>query len=361
MILSDLSLYQYRNISDTKLRFSTGLNLFIGKNGQGKTNLVEAIHLLSTTKSFRTSRSRELIGWEKDNASIFGTVEDVTGSFSAGIIFEKDKKKMLVNDTEEKASHFISKFVTITFSPSDIEIIKGDPIVRRQFLDKHCADAYPSIISNLLQYNRALKNKVILLRTGTTPENLEPWNHLLATHAAAITQVRKDFLKALTEYAEKQHTYFAGVDGALQVTLKKNISAIEGDSEEAIFHFFSTHAAKEIEAQKSLYGPHRDDIEITYGGVSGRKFSSQGQAKSLGLSLKLGLIDLIEQQRGEAPVIILDDVDSELDPERLKRLYGRIAEEKHQVFITGTEIKPMMKNDFNLFTVEGGVISSAKA
>ncbi len=335
MILSDLSLFQFRNAVDCTVSFSPQLNVMIGHNGQGKTNLVEAIHLLSTSKSFRTARSKELIAWGKKEGSVFGHIQTAAGDLRLGVILSPSSRMLMQNGTAIKAASFISSFVTITFSPADIEVIKGEAAIRRQFLDKHVADIFPAAIHHLLSYARAQKNKVALLKQGATPHSIRPWNELMAIHGFQIDQYRQRVIQELAQKASWYHQQFAHVDGALELSLERK----SDEPHETIDDFrmlFEKNIDREIASERSLVGPHRDDLELCYQGISARKFGSQGQSKSIAIALRLGLIDIIKEHRGEAPVVILDDVDSELDGVRLKKLYNLLLEGSYQVFITGT-------------------------
>ena len=360
MILNEISVFQFRNLSDRTLVFSPKVNLFIGQNGQGKTNLVEAIHLLSTTKSFRTAKLPEVTAWEKKEGSVFGKVSDEQGLFSLGVILSKNTKSLLIDNSAAQAVKFISRFVSITFSPSDIELIKGPSALRRTFIDKHCADVFPAVIPNLLQYNRALKNKQKLLKIGTTINEISSWNSLLATHGASIYKARALFVQRLMEKSKQYHEQFATEDGELSIKLhvlgSKDAMHL---SEEHLLELFQQKAGQEIEGGRTLVGPHRDDLEINYGGIDARKYGSQGQSKSLAIALKLGLIDLVREERAEAPVIVLDDVDSELDSVRLDRLYQLLLSTDAQVFITGTQVHPAVQKiaeKLQIFSVACGQI-----
>ncbi len=335
MILSEISLFQFRNSCDSSVQFSPKLNIVVGKNGQGKTNLVEAIHLLSTSKSFRTSRTRELIAWGQKEASVFGNLITRAGDIRLGVILSSASKMLMINGTAEKATQFISTFVSITFSPADIEIIKGEAAVRRQFLDKHLADIFPQSIPNLLNYVRAQKNKVALLKSGATPESIRPWNEIMAVHGFEIDNYRRKVISELSNRAAIHHQKFAHADGELTLTLERKSDGLF-EKVDDFRELFEKNIEKEISSERSLVGPHRDDIEFLYNGISARKFGSQGQSKSIAIALKLGLIDLINEHRKEPPVVILDDVDSELDENRLEKLYQLLLSGEYQVFITGT-------------------------
>ena len=359
MILSELSFFQFRNLKDCSVSFSPKVNILVGQNGQGKTNLVEGIHILSTSKSFRTGISKELIGWEKKEASVIGTIKNSFGDQKLGVILNQSKKILLVDGNNEKASQFISRFVTITFSPSDIDIVKGEATVRRQFIDKHLADIFPQSIPFLLNYAKALKTKSLLLKQGASSKEIEPWNEILIKNGFEIVKLRRELIILLSDEAASYHHSYASGDGALSVSLKEATHYPKNTLEE-YQAMFEQMLSKEIASTRTIVGPHKDDVFLSYNGIEAKKFASQGQSKSIAIALRLGLIEIIKRHRGESPVVILDDVDSELDEKRLEKLYDVILKGAHQVFITGTEVKNMSiitTKEINKFSVKNGEIS----
>jgi DNA replication and repair protein RecF len=360
MFLSELNLYQFRNIDQASLTFNKRLNVITGRNGQGKTNLVESIQILSTTKSFRTAKHKECIGWNKTSASIYGTIQDVIGSRRVGVVFEKDKRKLLIDDNVVKPTQFIGALTAITFSPSDIEIIKGQASIRRQFLDKHMVDYQPSYLQSLINYQKALRSKQELIQSNTNNNQLDAWDKILSDNASLIYAARKKFISDLQDASRIAHQNFSSNDGILSLSLESNCSDYE--SPEEIFNLFVESRSKDLATGRVSKGPHRDDFKITYDEHNSRQFASQGQSKSLALSLKLGIIGLIQKERGETPVVVLDDVDSELDAVRLEKLYTTIISLPDvQVFVTGTAPHRALSDFVNLtnfYTVENGQFSS---
>ena len=360
MFLSELNLYQFRNIDHASLTFNQRLNVITGRNGQGKTNLVESIQILSTTKSFRTAKHKECIGWNKTSASIYGTVQDNLGCRKIAVVFEKDKRKLLIDDNVVKPTQFIGALTAITFSPSDIEIIKGQASIRRQFLDKHMVDYQPSYLENLISYQKALRSKQELIQNNTNNNQLDAWDKILSDNASLICKARKKFISDLQEASRIAHQNFSSSDGALSLSLESNCN--EHESPEELFNLFTEARSKDLATGRVSRGPHRDDLKITYDDHNSRQFASQGQSKSLALSLKLGIIGLIQNERAETPVVVLDDVDSELDSVRLEKLYTTIIGLPDvQVFVTGTAPHRAL-SDFhkqtNFYSVENGHFTS---
>lgn len=361
MFVRSVKLYNFRNIEGKELFFSPGLNVIHGRNGQGKTNLVETLNLISSTKSFRSAKTQELIRWGETEASAHVTVEEGLGEIALGVILTKEGKEFLLNGKKSSAIDFVGKLLCVTFSPTDVEIIKGSPVVRRKFLDKHTIDLQPVTLKYLLHYNTAVKNKTLLLKERSpSPQQLDSWDRVLADAATHIMKARAEFVQKLKAVADTYYQRFADSDGHMSLSLKSNIS-LDDTSSAGIFDFVRSKRSEELQQRSALYGPHRDDLQITVNSKSSRLYASQGQSKSLAIALKLGVIDLLEGYRGESPVIILDDVDAELDSDRLKKLYEIIIADKRQVFITGTEVNKSLEgypSDYSAFFVQNGAIDT---
>ena len=359
MFVQTLTTYQLRNLDSQKLVLSSGLNIITGRNGQGKTNIVEALNLLSLGKSFRTSKLSELIAWGKDEASVFAEVVLAESEVRLGVILRKGSRETLVNDDKTPLVQFVGRLLCVTFSPTDIEVIKGAPQERRRFLDKHLVDLHPGILKNLVSYATALKNKNALLKSGCTDRTkFQPWNRVLAREAALIGATRREFVSRLNEESSRIYSQFAESDGELTTRLKEDIP--EGD-EARIIEVLESEVAREIGMRSSLRGIHKDDLIISIEGKQTRHYASQGQSKSSILALKLGVIELLEKRKGERPVVLLDDVDSELDRVRTSALYGQILKDGRQVFITGTEVGNHIRERFSSFReyeVRGGIVET---
>lgn len=357
MYLSSIKLFQFRNVKEEELTFSPGVNLIHGRNGQGKTNIIEAIHILSATKSFRTTKARELSAWGSSETGIHGTVKSEYDQQTLGVIIEKGKKQFLVDGKEISAVQFVGRLLCVTFSPNDIELIKGAPQLRRQFLDKHCVDLSPGLLQYIMHYNRALKSKLHILKSGTaTNQSLDAWDRVLADAARMIIKARRQFINDLQSVLQSTYNQFASVDGEVKIELKESFEGEDVQSEN-IYQQFVLARSKDIATSSVSVGPHKDDFEVTINQRSSRNFASQGQSKSLALALKLSALKLLEHARGQRAIFLLDDVDSELDEERLKKLYRMIQQGERQVLITGTEPRLSYFEggiEYNTYRVENG-------
>lgn len=362
MIVDKLYLYQFRNLKNQDIKFKDRLNLIYGNNGEGKTNLLEAIYLLSITKSFRQSRSEDFVSFKEQEASIFADISDNAGQKNIGISFFRNQgKKIFVNHNEEKSiSNFIKNLVCICFSPSDILMIKGQVELRRRFLDKHISDYEPLYLVHLLQYKKALKNKMALLQTGASKEQIITWNKILAEHGFYIQQKRLEFLQKLEDKTKSIYKDIAPNDEELNLVLKNNFQ--NEVSKENLFEKYTSYLSQEMMLKKVMVGVHRDDLLIFLGNKDSKKYASQGQARSIVLSLKLGVLKLLEEKLNDEPIILLDDVDSELDDARREMLITTIFKQIGQVFISGVNKNILnfltKKEDVEIFNISCGKVMS---
>ena len=343
MFVSKLKVYNFRNLVDQTISFSKGPVYITGLNGNGKTNIVEAIYLLSGSRSFRTNTNGELLKWGQRESSIFGTVEHKTGSDELGISFSPGQRTAYRNGNElASIAELMGRCSVIAFSPSDLTLVKGSPSSRRKFLDRHMVDVQPSFLNTLMAYQRALASKSAILKTPeATLSELRPWNELLTEYGGKIVESRLNFLQSLREKAARFHGLFAQSDGELTVTLESELMDAGGAlSLDAVAAQFERVAQRELATRSPVYGPHRDDIAIAHGGIDSRAYASQGQTRSIVLALKLGVIELLEERLGESPICVLDDVDSELDGARSERLFQALTRQERQIIVTGTTEPP---------------------
>jgi DNA replication and repair protein RecF len=340
VFIKNLALYHFRNLVDQRVEFCAGVNLVLGNNGQGKTNLVEAVHLLSTAKSFRTSDIKDLVKSGEREASVFAEVAQKDSEFSLGIQIAAGKRSVLLNNQPlTSLAGFIGKLLTVTFSPTDLAIVKGSPQGRRSFIDKHLIDLRPAALGEMLQYSRALKNKNSLLRGGEArAADLDPWDQIMARAAVTIVRERQALIEELQKSAA---TILADLCAEERLTISLESSLLNHAQEisaEAFMKVFIKNREREIALHRTVTGPHRDDVALCINGLDARSFASQGQARSIILALKLGVIDLLEKGREESPVLLLDDVDAELDRSRREILFRAVFKGERQIFVTGTEL-----------------------
>ena len=309
MFVEKLKLYQFRNLKNQEIDFSNNLNLIYGDNGEGKTNLLEAIYILSLTKSFRTSVLQDYISFQNQEASVFADIKDDEGETkNIGVSFFSDKaKKTFINHKEEASlSNFIKNLICISFNPTDILMVKQGSFERRRFLDKHISNFNQNYLQKLIEYKKALRNKTILLRQGMSEKQIIPWNKIMAEAAFDIQQERKFFLKDLEERASKIYAKLAPQDGKLKIYLKN--APVDIKNKEALFEKYNLFLNNEISTRKPQVGAHKDDVAIFLENKEAKKYASQGQSRSIVLSLKLGVLDLIKEKTNQSPVVLFDFV-----------------------------------------------------
>ncbi len=366
MFLKSLRTYKFRNLEDTEIFFAPRANFIVGDNGQGKTNLLEAISFLSTTKSFRTSKAKELVQADERALSVFGKIvqqnnEDAdTHEYELGISVEDGQKTAFVNG--EKAgsvSSYLEKMLTVSFTPDDIFLIKGGPAERRKFLDKHIVDRNPQALSFLVDAGKALQHKNELLRRGRADErSLAPWNKIIADTSFKIRAARRAFIEDIQEFVQEFHEGIATVaHDDVRLALESNLRE-DLESPEAIYAFLQEKADSEIRFNGNLYGPQRDELKIFLGEKDARVFASQGQVRTLVLSLKLAVVRLLENVHGTPPIVLFDDVDAELDPQRSQALFDLITGLDRQVIITGTHISAKFSEiEPKVLRIHGGILA----
>lgn len=368
MYIHQLTLKNYRNYEDLNLTFDDKINVIIGENAQGKTNLMEAIYVLGFSKSYRTPRDRELIQWEKDYARIEGNVSKRKRQFPLEIIFSSKGKKAKLNHLEQRRlSDYIGALNIVMFAPEDLNLVKGNPQVRRRFIDMEIGQVQPVYIYHLGQYQKILKQRNFLLkdlqrRKQTDRTMLHVLTEQLIEHAAVIVEKRFTFLDLLRQWAGPVHQGISRGIEKLEITYQASIDVAETDGKEKISGIYKNKFTdlenKEIERGTTLAGPHRDDLQFHVNGKDVQTYGSQGQQRTTALSLKLAEIELIHNEVGEYPVLLLDDVLSELDDYRQSHLLHTI-QGKVQTFVSTTNVSGIKHETLEkaeVFQIENGKI-----
>lgn len=348
MHLNSIQLTNYRNYKKADISFDRHVNVFLGENAQGKTNMMEAIYTLAMTKGHRTQKDKELIRWDEKYAKIKGTVEKKSGPLSLEIVISEQGKKAKLNSLEQrKLSDYVGALNVVMFAPEDLNIVKGNPGIRRRFLDMEIGQIQPVYIHDLGQYQKILQQRNALLKDlQRMKENerivmLEILTGNLIELAAKIVERRLKFIGKLQEWAAPIHhkisqgeeelklRYLPSVEVSEQANLSKIIEAYELK--------FDKIKDREIERGVTLAGPHRDDLSFYVNGKDVQTFGSQGQQRTAALSVKLAEIECIKEEVGEYPLLLLDDVLSELDDNRQSHLLNAI-QGKVQTFVTTTSV-----------------------
>ena len=372
MKLTELNLHHFRNYDEAQVEFSPQINVLIGENAQGKTNLLESIYVLAMTRSHRTNNDRELIEFGKDAAQIKGTVQRELGSLKLELDIGKHGKKAKANHLEKaRLSEYLGQLNVILFAPEDLALVKGAPTVRRRFIDMEFGQVSPKYLHDLTQYRDILKQRNRYLKQLQSHEAqdqlyLEVLSEQLAAVGGAIISQRVKFLSELEEYAQKLHQSIT--QGRENLTFEyssavKDAAALtEVELSEALMDLYRQNQSKEIFQGTTLYGPHRDDVRFLINHKNVQTYGSQGQQRTTALSVKLAEIDLMKNQTGEYPVLLLDDVLSELDGARQTHLLKTI-QDKVQTFLTTPGLSDVARNlikEPRIFHIRDGQIIPEK-
>jgi len=401
LLLKSLVLRNFRNYSDLELEFPCSINLIVGDNAQGKTNLLEAIYFLSTAKSHRTRMDNELIKHGEDWFYLKGIFEshpvDGGASSTKSTGFRSwveisntllGLKRVKINgQLQQKSSNLIGQTSVVIFSPESLALVKGGPADRRKFLDIFISHINPTYLRLLQNYQLALKQRNELLkqirekRAGVkTPayvDLLAPWDKQLLEIGTDIMEIRTDIIAKLTNRARERHEELTESNENLDVVYQRsfknppcppftkggNDDAQAGLNPKLLFEGYNNalNEARNLDILKGTtsIGPHRDDLIIYVNNFEARRFGSQGQHRTLALSLKLAEIDLIISETDELPIILLDDVASELDFNRATFLFNLLDILNAQVFVTATQLNNLSLNlsKCKIFEVKNGIVN----
>lgn len=357
MHVDSLILKNYRSYDSLGVRFADGINILQGKNAVGKTNILEAIGFLSYGKSFRTQKDTECIKEAGDNAYIKGTITKTGGTLSVEAFITKDGKKSLKVNSQpvRRMGELFGNFIAVVFSPEDIKVLKESPSLRRRFIDMEISKLKPTYFYDLQDYQKALAQKNALLKSRMNENQLKKlvsiYNEQLATHGEKIIKARRAFLQRIDEISKDVHKHLSNGEA---LALKYRCSVSGDEIRNALQEKMEKALTSEIEQGFCLHGPHREDIAVTIGGSEVKAYSSQGQIRTVMLSLKLATLKIATQDFDERAVLLLDDVFSELDEARQTALleYANGG----QCFIT-TAV-PVKSSIGNVYTVANGVVTA---
>jgi DNA replication and repair protein RecF len=363
--LINLQLRNFRNYDNLYLEFNKNINLLVGKNGQGKTNIVESIYMLAIGKSFRTNKDKELIKFDRENLYIRGNFDKIGGVRGIELFIEKSKKGIKVNKIPIlKIAELLGNLNVVIFSPEDLKLVKDGPKERRAFIDKEISQIMPKYYNYLMNYNKVLLQRNRHLKGYKVDGDLlDVYDMNLAKYGSYIYIIRRDFIKKLSGISKKFHEDLTDKRENLSIDYKNQIDLTDDDdfstANEKMLEKLNSHRNGDIESRTTRYGVHRDDLNIYIDGLDVRMYGSQGQQRTASISIKISEIELIKMEVGEYPVLILDDVFSELDEVRQGLLVDKL---KHiQMFITTAELSH--KNIFNkknttVFNIDNGRVAS---
>ena len=359
MIVKSLELKDYRNYDQLNMQFHYGTNILYGENAQGKTNILEAVYLGGTTKSHRGSKDREIIMFDKEEAHVRLMIEKNQITHRIDLHLKKNKAKGVAIDgiPIKRQGELFGMLNLVFFSPEDLYIIKNGPGERRRFIDLELCQLDKVYLYHLANYNKALAQRNNLLKQIGLNRNLLDtlyiWDTKLMEHGRIIIKTRNNFVRKLNELTMPIHKKLTGSKEELLLKYEPNVGTEEFEEK------LRRSTEKDLFLKMTNVGPHRDDMSFFSNGIDIRKFGSQGQQRTAALSCKLAEIELVKEVIKDNPVLLLDDVLSELDRSRQNHLLNSIGE--IQTIITCTGLEEFINHRFNynkIFHVMNGIVTS---
>ena len=359
MIIKRLELADYRNYESLDLQFDKGTNILYGDNAQGKTNILEAIYVAATKKSHKGSKDNEIINFDKEEAHIRTYLEKDAIETRVDMHLRKSKSKGIAIDGQKikKAADLLGLCNVVFFSPEDLNIIKNGPAERRRFVDMELCQLDSFYLYNLNHYNKIVNQRNKLLKdmymNPDLKDTLTIWDSQLVSFGSKIIERRKIFTEQLNEIICEIHKKLSGGKEEILVYYNPDVSVEDFEAK------LKMNQERDIKLKQTTVGPHRDDFSFMIGKVDVRRFGSQGQQRTAALSLKLSEIELVKKIAKDFPVLLLDDVLSELDSNRQNYLLNSIGD--IQTIITCTGLEEFVNNRFEInkvYKVNNGKVSS---
>lgn len=349
----------FRNYENAEVSFSPGINYIYGDNGQGKTNIVEGIYLFASLKSHRVNKDYDMIKENEEFARLELYFNNKERDNNASIVLsEKNNRRITLNEIKTaKHSELIGKFNAVLFSPEDLSIIKDGPSERRRFTDIAISQVKPNYFNCLLKYKELIKQKNLMLKdlSGFTPM-IDIYNEQIAKVSADIIYYRNKFYSYISEKASLLHKQISLTTDVFKIEYEPCVKISDRKTmEKEILKKLNKSREKEMFEKTSVFGPHREDVSFYLNGNKIKEYASQGQIRTVVLILKLLQAEYIKEETGEYPVLLLDDIMSELDSNRRKYLLNKIKDK--QVIITSTDKGSFgRRKDTKLIYVEKGKI-----
>lgn len=361
MYLKKIELKNFRNYEEEEVEFHNKVNIITGKNAQGKTNLLESLYIMSLGKSFRTNKDAEMIGFDKEFCKVKSTSEKDGREIEIEIIIGKEGKTSKINGVKTaKNIDLLENVYIVIFSPEDLKIVKDEPEKRRKFIDRELCQLKPVYYRNLGRYKKILQQRNSLLKQQEIKEDsIAVWDESLAEYGAKLIQERMRFVERLGGISREISLGITSGKEALELSYETNTACCETyeEQKEALKKALKKNLKIDMIRRNTSVGPHKDDLKLCVDGIDIRHFGSQGQQRTAALSLKLAEIRLIKEETGVSPILLLDDVLSELDSERQNFLINSLGEV--QLFITTTELSEEVRTQLpngKAFLVENGKV-----
>lgn len=361
MFIKKLMLMNYRNYEELNIDFGNNVNIFMGDNAQGKTNILEAIYYCGFAKSHRTSKDKELINWNSNNSYISLSVGKERLDKKIDINILKDGKKAIkVNSIKiNKIGELFGTLNVVMFSPEDLKIIKESPGIRRKFIDMELCQLSKKYYYNLVQYNKVINERNIVLKNrGLSDEILDIYDQQLIKFGDYIIKERLEYIKKLNLYGKEIHKEITLGKEEIEFKYQSSIKKID-DIKNEFYNQLKNNRKKDMDKGISTVGPHRDDFSVFINGVETKSYGSQGQQRTAVLTMKFSSLKIIKEINGEYPVLLLDDVLSELDFNRKKYILSTIKDIQTIITCTGiSDINSYLDSRAKIFTVKNGTVSN---
>lgn len=360
MFIKEIHLKNFRNYEDLSVEFNKNVNIFMGANAQGKTNLLESIYITSMGKSFRSNKDRDMIRFGSDFFRVKIHAWKDEELIVEIAVNQEGKKGIKVDGVKaKKLSQLLEQIYIVIFSPEDLRIVKDEPEKRRKFMDRELCQIHPSYYNSLNQYRKTLMQRNAYLKEPHIDETiLDIWDSKLSEYGSRMILQRDAFVKKVNAISHEIHKEITNNKENLQVFYEPSVAPCE-NMQDAFYEELKKNRKSDLKKRTTGKGPHKDDLRLLANDMDIRNFGSQGQQRTAALSLKLSEIKLIKEETGESPVLLLDDVLSELDQERQNYLINSLSDT--QVFITTTEISSEVAEglgDIRYFQIEKGKIIS---
>ncbi|WP_201716190.1 DNA replication/repair protein RecF [Rossellomorea arthrocnemi] len=372
MYIEQLELRNYRNYESIDVSFENKVNVILGENAQGKTNIMESIYVLAMAKSHRTSNDKDLIRWDQEYAKIKGRIQKYNGALPLELVLSKKGKKAKSNHLEQsKLSQYVGNMNVVMFAPEDLHLVKGSPQVRRRFIDMEIGQVSPVYLHDISLYQKILQQRNHYLKQLQTRKQkdqtmLDVLTEQFIEMAVKITKKRFEFVQLLESWAKPIHSGISRNLETLEIVYKPSLDVSDNQEWSKMVDIYEQKfdgiREREIDRGVTLVGPHRDDLQFIVNGRDVQTFGSQGQQRTTALSVKLAEIELIHSEIKEYPILLLDDVLSELDDYRQSHLLNTI-QGKVQTFVTTTNVDGIdhqTLNEATTFEVEAGSMKRLK-
>ena len=361
MQIKKLFLQNFRNYENESFEFTDGLNVLFGKNAQGKTNCAEAVFYLCTGTSLRIKHDKQLVKVGAETAVITAEAKNRYGSVTVQANISEAKREIRINGAKiAKNADLLGQINSVFFSPGELRLIQDGPDERRRFMNVSISQTSPAYYTALLRYNKILDQRNALLKNkdiSLVLDTLPVWDEQLCKYASTIIKKRAEFLEKLAPYAKEMHAFLTDNAEELILSPDKKYDGDEAEIAKTLQNRLANGYEKDIRLGFTTVGPHRDDIDVTVNGLDAKAYASQGQQRTASLALKLSEVQIFKELSGEYPVLILDDVMSELDLRRRKKLLERI--QGIQTILTCTHAERVLYGaDCNKIRIENGRIKS---